>query len=506
MSPSKKRVARWSALLAFALVAGPVSAAGLRIGMRADPDILDPAQGTSVYGRVIFAALCDKLIDTSAEGGFRPQLATQWTWSTDNKSLTLKLREGVVFHDGTPMDAEAVKANLERYRSDPISRRKSELAPVESVDVVDPQTVKINLKEPYAPLISVLSDRAGMMMSPTAISKAGAEIGRHPVCAGPFEFVERVPQDRIALKRFDKYWNKDQVFLDSVTYVPIPDDSVRLLNLRSGDLDMIERLAPTDIATVKGAADLTLVESPSIAYDIISINVAHGDKADNPLGKEAKVRQALELTLDRDAINQVAYEGAFAPSNQHELPGSRFYDSAHPVPKRDVEKAKALLAEAGVTSPSFTLYTANNPVQQQVAQLIQSMAGEAGFKVDIQAVESATLAAKSNSGDYQASLAIWSGRPDPDANVSPWASCNGFLNWGRYCNPELDKVLVAARQTTDDAARAKLYNQAVDIYLTDLPHIVLYHYKSLWAVRKPVTGFVPYPDGLIRLQGVKNGG
>jgi peptide/nickel transport system substrate-binding protein len=506
MSPLKKRVARWSALLAFALIAGPVSAAGLRIGMRADPDILDPAQGTSVYGRVIFAALCDKLIDTSADGGFQPQLATQWTWSTDNKSLTLKLREGVVFHDGTPMDAEAVKANLERYRSDPISRRKSELAPVESVDVVDPQTVKINLKEPYAPLVSVLSDRAGMMMSPTAISKMGAEIGRHPVCAGPFEFAERVPQDRIVLKRFDKYWNKNQVFLDSVTYVPIPDDSVRLLNLRSGDLDMIERLAPTDITTVKDAADLTLVESPSIAYDIISINVAHGDKANNPLGKNAKVRQALELTLDRDAINQVAYEGAFTPSNQHELPGSRFYDSAHPVPKRDVEKAKTLLAEAGVTDPSFTLYTANNPVQQQVAQLIQSMAGEAGFKVDIQAVESATLAAKSNSGDYQASLAIWSGRPDPDANVSPWASCKGFLNWGSYCNPELDKVLAAARQTTDDAARAKLYNQAVDIYLTDLPHIVLYHYKSLWATRKAVTGFVPYPDGLIRLQGVKNGG
>jgi peptide/nickel transport system substrate-binding protein len=506
MASSKKRLARAAAFLAFAFVAGPVAAADLRIGMRADPDILDPAQGTSVYGRVIFAALCDKLIDTTAEGSFQPQLATEWTWSPDGKALTMKLRDGVLFQDGTPMDAEAVKFNLERYRSDPISRRKSELAPVASVDVVDPHTVKINLKEPYAPLISVLSDRAGMMMSPAAIKKAGAEIGRHPVCAGPFEFVERVPQDRIVLKRFDKYWNKDQVFVDKVSYLPIPDDSVRLLNLRSGDLDMIERLAPSDIATVKGDASLTLIEGPSIAYDLISINIAHGDKANNPLGKNTKVRQAFELSLDRDAINQVAYEGAFVPSNQHELPGSRFYDNARPVPKRDVEKAKALLAEAGVTNPSFTLNTANNPVQQQVAQLIQTMAGEAGFNVQIQAVESATLAATSDAGNYQASMAIWSGRPDPDANVSPWASCKGFLNWGHYCNPELDKVLAQARQTTDDSARIKLYNQAVDIYLTDLPHIILYHYKSLWATRKAVTGFVPYPDGLIRLQGVKKSG
>ncbi|MCW4117084.1 ABC transporter substrate-binding protein [Aurantimonas sp. MSK8Z-1] len=505
MASIAQRAALASCLLALLGGVTAAHAADLRIGLRADPDVLDPAQGTSVAGRMVFAALCDKLIDTTKDGGFRPQLATAWDWSDAGKTLTLTLRDGVTFQDGEPMDAEAVKFNLERYRSDPISKRKSELKPVDSVEVVDPATVRLHLSEAYAPLIGVLADRAGMMMSPKAVKAAGEKIGDHPVCAGPFAFVSRVAQDSIKLERFADYWDKDAISIDHLSYLPIPDDTVRLVNLRSGDLDMIERLSAPDIPAVKGDANLTFVEGPSIAYDLLSINVANGAQADNPLGTSAKVRQAFELSLDREALNQVVYEGLFKPSNQHEMPGSTYWDDAHPVPARDVEKAKALLAEAGTPSPSFTLTVANSPVSQQVGQLIQAMAGEAGFDVKLQTVESATLAADSSKGNYQATMAIWSGRPDPDANVSPWAACDGFLNWGHYCNKDLDAILAKARQSTDEAERKSLYDKAVDIYLTDLPHIILYHYTSLYALRSAVTGFVPYPDGLVRLQGVKVG-
>jgi peptide/nickel transport system substrate-binding protein len=492
-----------SALLCAMFLSLPAMAADLRIGLRADPDVLDPAQGTSVAGRVVFAAMCDKLIDTTVEGTYQAQLATSWTWSADNLSLTLKLRPGVLFQDGQPMDAEAVKTNLDRYRSDPISKRKTELKPVESVEVVDPLTVRVKLHEPYAPLISVLTDRAGMMMSPAALAKDKDAVGTHPVCAGPFQFVERVAQDHILLKRFDKYWNNEAIFVDSVTYRSIPDDGVRLLSLRSGDLDMIERLSPSDMPTIQDDTNLKVVQGPSIAYDLISINVNHTENADNPLGKSAKVRQAFELSIDRNALNQVAYNGLFVPGNQSEEQGAPFYDPTHPMVERDVEKAKALLAEAGTPKPSFTFSVANSPILAQIAQMIQSMAAEAGFDIKIQTLESATLAANSNDGKYQASMAIWSGRPDPDGNISPWMACDGFLNWGHYCNQDLDKILSQARQITDDKERLKLYQQAAGIYLTDVPYIVLYHYKSIWATRKNIEGFVPYPDGLIRIQGIK---
>lgn len=495
---------RFSAVAICAVqAASAASGADLRVGMRADPDILDPAQGASVAGRMIFAAMCDKLIDTTPEGGYRPQLATDWTWSPDNLSLTMTLRPGVRFHDGEELDADAAKFNLERYRSDPLSRRRTELAPVESVEVVDPMTVRINLTQPYAPLLGVLADRAGMMMSPAAVEAAGENIGLDPACAGPFELVERVAQDHIRLDRFEEYWNKDEIFLDSVTFVMIPDDAVRLLSLRSGDLDIIERLAPSDMATVEGDPNLRTVQGPSLAYDLISINVDHGDRADNPLGSSEKVRQAFDLAIDREAINQVVYGGLFVPSNQHEIPGSPYFDPSHPVKRRDVEAAKALLAEAGEPNPSFTLSVANSPVNQQVAQMIQAMAGEAGFAIELQAMESASLAADADEGDYQAALAIWSGRPDPDANVSPWAACDGFLNWGGYCNPDLDEILAAARKTTNEAERQAFYQRAADIYLADLPHIILYHYASLWAHRDSIEGFVAYPDSLLRLQGVR---
>ncbi|MEZ5779496.1 MAG: ABC transporter substrate-binding protein [Paracoccaceae bacterium] len=507
MSGYSRRTGLLAASILYAALAAPIAqAADLKIGMRADPDILDPAQGGSVAGRLVFASLCDKLIDTTPEGGFRPQLATEWEWSNDNRSLTMHLRPEVKFHDGTMLDAEAVKINIDRYRTDPISRRQTELKSIDAVEVVDPLTVRIDLAQADAPLVAALADRAGMIMSPKALEAAGENIGLDPVCAGPFKFVERVAQDYIKLEKFDDYWNSGEIFLDGVTFLPIPDDSVRLLSLRSGDLDMIERVSPTDINAVEEDPNLTLVRGPSVAYDLISINVAHTDQANNPLGQDERVRKALELSIDRNALNQIVYDGLFVPSNQHEVPGSQYYDATNPVPERDVEAAKALLAAAGIPNPSFTLTVANSPVSQQVGQIVQSMAAESGFDVKLEALESSTMASRADAGDYQASLVIWSGRPDPDANVAPWASCDGFLNWGKFCDPALDEILKQARQTTDPAARSNLYRQAVALYTKSNPHIILYHYTSLFGLRNDVTGFAPFPDSLIRLQGVKKSG
>jgi peptide/nickel transport system substrate-binding protein len=481
--------------LGLFVFAGTASATTLRIGLNEDPDALDPARGGSFVGRVVFAAVCDKLIDTDANNNFVPQLATAWSWSPDNLALTVTLRAGVSFHDGQAMDADAVKANLERYRSAPESVRKSELKPVSSVEVVDPHTVRLHLAQPYAPLVAVLADRAGMMISPKAL---GRDVTADLPCAGPFKLTERVAQDRIVVDRFPGYWNAGAIKLDRIVYHPQPDTTVRLVNLQAGQLDMVERLGPTDVATVKKNPKLTLISQTALAYYSMSINLV---APDSPL-KDARVRAALEASIDRSVLNQVVFDGQFIPSNQFEAPGSRYWDPDHPVPPRDVAKAKALLKEAGQEHPSFTLLIGNSPVEQQVGQVVQSMASEAGFDIKLQAAEANALVAAGRAGNYQATIVIWSGRPDPDGNVAIWLACDGFLNWGKYCNPKFDDVLSRARGVTDVAQRQALYKQLVDIYLTDRPQLILYHAKWLWALSDKVSGFTPTPDGLIRPQGI----
>src|SRR5262245_21471591 len=183
----------------------------LRIGLAEDPDVLDPTLARTFVGRIVFAALCDKLFELDEKLNIVPMLALSHSWSGDNKSLTMKLRPGVTFHDGEKLDAAAVKFNLERHKNLPGSSRRGELAVMESVDVVDPMTVRINLSAPFAPLLAVLADRAGMMVSPKAAQAAGEKFGARPVCSGPFKFVERVAQDRMVLERYDGYWDKGKV-------------------------------------------------------------------------------------------------------------------------------------------------------------------------------------------------------------------------------------------------------------------------------------------------------
>jgi peptide/nickel transport system substrate-binding protein len=502
------RNAFYAALLlgASALVALPAAAADLRIGLQDDPDMLDPDQSRSFVGRIVYTSLCDKLVDITPDLEIIPQLATAWTWSEDGTELTMDLREGVTFHDGTAFDAEAVKANLERSKNLPESRRKSEVKSIESVEVTGPQQVRITLAQPDATLLAQLADRAGMMISPKAAEEAGADFAANPVCSGPFRFVERVQQDRIVLERFADYWNADAIHFDTVTFLPIPDTTVRLANLRAGDLDMLERLAATDAASVKADADLAYADAVSLGYQGITVNVGNGERANTPIGQQAKLRKAFELTLDREAINQVVFEGVFAPGNQPFPPTSPWYDKNVPIPARDVAKAKELMKEAGVESFDVEVQVANNPVQMQMMQVVQAMAAEAGINVKLKSTEFASLLADQSSGNFEMSQVGWSGRIDPDGNIHGFLTTKGGLNDGKYSNPEVDRLLDKARTSNDLATRKASYDAASAILSEELPIIYLYHVTWIWALDNKIEGFVPYPDGMIRLENVRFSG
>jgi len=498
------RRARSAAVIALIAVSASSGAQTLRFGLAEDPDVLDPTLARTFVGRIVFAALCDKLFDIDEKLNIIPQLATSYEWSADSKALTLKLRPGVTFHDGEKLDAAAVKYSIERHKTMAGSNRRGELAPVTTVDIVDPMTVRLNLSAPFAPLLAQLADRAGMIVSPKAAQAEGDKFGAKPVCTGPFKFVERVAQDRIVLERYPNYWDKQNVHIERIVYLPIVDSTVRLANLRSGQLDMIERLAASDVPQLKSDSRFKISTITEIGYQGITINVGKSELAQkNPLGRDPRVREAFELALDRDAIVQVAMDGEADVGNQWVAPSNTFYAKTMPVPKRDVARAKALLQEAGVPNPAFTLMTPTTSDAQKIAQVVQAMVKEAGFDVKIQSTEFATSLDLADKGQFDAYVLAWSGRPDPDGNIFSFDGCKQPLNYAGYCKPDVDEILNKSRSTRDTSDRRKLFDQLAAIALKDRPIVYLYHRHLLWAQTTKLTGFRPIPDGLVRVQGLK---
>ena len=503
---------RWLTRLALVMAAMACGAAlpataqsTLRIGLAEDPDILDPTLARTYVGRIVFASLCDKLFDIDEKLQIVPQLALDHKTSPDGKTLTLKLRAGVVFHDGEKMDAAAVKASLDRHMTMQGSFRRPELAQVERIDVVDPLTVNLLLKSPFAPLVAQLADRAGMIMSPKAIKEAGDKFGLKPVCAGPYKFVERIQQDRIVVERFADYWDKANVFIDRVVYLPIPDATVRLANLRSNALDLIERASATDLKDIKANPALKLATQIEIGYQGITLNVANGDAGTNgPFGKSPKVRQALEAAIDRDALIQVVFGGEYLAGNQWVSPKNPYFQEKFPVQKADVAKAKALLKEAGLTAPvDVDFMVPNSPENRQVAEVVQAMAKEAGFNLKIRATEFATSLSEAEAGRFQAFLIGWSGRVDPDGNSYIFHKCKAPQNNHGVCKEAVDAALEEARTTNAFADRKKAYEKVAEVVLNEGGIIYLYHRLVIIAHTARLEGYRQMPDGLVRVVGLR---
>jgi peptide/nickel transport system substrate-binding protein len=476
----------------------------LRIGMQDDPDTLDPHRSRTYAARIVFTSLCDKLVDIDSKLQFVPKLAKSWSWNDDSTVLTFKLREDAVFHDGSKFDAAAAKANLDRALTLPESQRKSELASVSQVDAPDAYTLTIKVKQPDAPLLAQLSDRAGMMLSPQSFADAdgSAAVGRKPVCSGPYKFVERVQNDRIVLEKFDKYYDAKDYAFDKVTFFAIPDSTVRLSNLKSGGIDILERANPSDVPAIKQDAGLTFKPVTGLGFRQFMFNVNNGEGAKtNPFSNKL-VRQAFQLTIDRAAIGEVIGGGIFPPAQQPFPLASPYLSDKFPVVKPDIAKAKALLKEAGMETVKAELTFANNTIEASTAEMVQAMAGQAGFQLSLRPTEYAAMLAESAKGNFQVDMRGWSGRVDPDGNIFSFVTCKGTLNDSKYCNPKVDELLRKARTISDQEKRKAVYDEAQTILQDELPSMYIYYQPWPFVVQKKVQGFEPYPDGMIRLQGV----
>ena len=496
------RVAATAVALLVSLNAGVLAQTTLRIGLAEDPDMLDPTLGRTYVGRIVFASFCDKLFDIDEKLNIVPQLALSHQTSDDGKEMTIKLRPGVKFHDGEPFDAEAAKFSIDRHLTFPTSFRKPELATVDHVDVVDPLTIKLVLKTPFSPLIAQLTDRAGMMVSPKAAKEAGDKFGLKPVCAGPYKFVERVQQDRIVFEKFADYWNKDNVFIDRIVYLPIVDATVRLANLKSGGLDLIERVLATDIKDVRADSRLKLSTALELGYFGLTLNV-NNDKNKGALSQSAKVRQALDLSFDREAINQVVFNGEFKPAISGSVPnipitrrlfrfgtrhrqGQGAFEGSrrHPACRRRHDGAQGRRERgrrpgAAVDGVGSGLRPENPP--HRVCHLVQAGPGRR-----------------------------ISGLPDrlerPDRSRRQFLCLparQGAAERRRLFESGSRQGARRGAPVTDPAQRKAIYEKLTKIVLEDMPLIYLYHRKLLIAHTTKLEGYKQMPDGLVRVIGLK---
>ncbi|MFJ4699419.1 MULTISPECIES: ABC transporter substrate-binding protein [unclassified Streptomyces] len=478
----------------------------LTIGLKSDPDMLDPSLTSTLVARTVFASMCEQLYDVDQHNKFVPQLADSLPVLTDGgKTFTFTVRRDARFSDGTPLDAAAVKTSLDRHLHLEGSGRASEIDSVRKVTTPGTYTVRLYLKHPDTPLLGRLANTAGLIMSPTAIKKYGKKFATHPSCVGPFKYEKRVIGDRIELKKDPLYYDADKVHLDGVTYKTITDGNIRMANIRSGDVQVGDQMGPVEVRSSLGEKGVQLLNTPSLGYMAMTLNVGntHGisgkpGTVNSPFGRDVRVREALDLSLDRDLINKLVFQGMYAPACGPVPPGTPL-STPTPCPKRDIPKAKRLLKAAGVKTPvPLELMINTTPEDNRLGQVIQAMAKDAGFDIRLRPTEFATGLSRTLAGDFQSRTGGWGGQPDPAGNIDSLVGTAGSNNQGKLSDPVIDRLIVEGRSTADTAKRREIYRKLT--LAINKQHSVLYLYRNINYVSAStdVSGIKLSGDGLIK--------
>jgi len=477
--------------------------------MNSDITDMDPMLSGLFVDRHLHYAMYDSLVRVTPKGEIIPWLAEKWTITPDGKSYTFSLRSGVKYHDGTPFDAESVKWNLDRYRLTKDSRRTGELAPVDTVTVVDPATVRVDLKTPFAPFLATLIDRSGMMVSRKVVEAAGADFTRKAFKAGtgPFILTEAVKDDHYAFEKNPDWWGKsangDKLpYLDKVIIKPITDGSVRLTNVVTGQVQATNAVTGKDVPQVKADPTLLYQEIAGIGYASMYPNRSKGF-----LFEDGRNVKAVSLALDRDELlNKGPAQGVGTVAYGPIAPSHFAYDASFkPFAKPDVAAAKKLVADVGKGPLKFELLVSSGDAATlQFAQLMQSQLAKADITMEIKSLLFNEIVKLQNDHKHLGMTLIgWSGRTDPDGNVYDFVYTGRPNNNSSYSNKDVDKLLDDSRVATDNAKRKELLQKAQQIFAVDDPALIWYSFNAAQLLTaKNVQGFEVYPDQLPRFQTV----
>jgi peptide/nickel transport system substrate-binding protein len=467
----------------------------ISVGLDSDVMTLDPLKSSLLVDRQVMLNIYDTLVKINAQNVVVPNLATSWSYTAPTH-LVFTLRTDVTFQDGTPFNADAVAFNINRILSTPSSPRYSEMSSVQAVQVIDASHVQFNLKKPFSPLLATLTDRAGMMLSPTAVQKLGTNRGNAPTNAGsgPFMFGEWVKGDHLIIRRNPHYWMKDTEgnslpYLQSIRYRPILDGNARLLNLETGSIQVASGLNPNDIPASQSSSNLVYKQAPGLGFNGIVLNT----KA--PPFDNVHVRRAIQWGVNRQEIVKDFFKGLSIVA-QGPIPTiSWAYNRSFAPYTYSISIAKSELAQGGVPGGiSFTLLIQIGFSEE--AQFIQAELQPAGILVNIRQETLAALLSDVETHNFQAALYGWSGRPDPDGNMYSWFHSGGGFNYMQYANPQVDALLETARASNDQTQRTQDYQQAEQLIAQDAPFVFINHWVNVEATTRNVKNVTLPPTGI----------
>jgi peptide/nickel transport system substrate-binding protein len=477
----------------------------LVFGLPINPDTLDPTLSRVGSAVVVRQTFCERLYDFKGiYDEVVPELAAALpVVSKDKLTYTIPLRQGVVFNDGTPFNAAAVVTSLERHRTHELSTRADELEPVDSVTASGPYTVVLHLRAPFTPIMDKLASDASSIMSPAQLEKLGDNFGSNPVCVGPFMFDHQVAGDHVTVIKSPWYYDQKDVYLDKIVFKPVPNPAAAAAALKAGDLDVLMNVATTELEDLEKSPGLRIISSKGFGFRDIRINIGNKDGAGNlpytnvgtPLARSAKLRQAFEEAIDRNALSKVVYGGHDQIGCTPISPASRWFDPTIKCTPYDPAHARKLVRASGIANPTVHLLVVQG--DSVLAQFIQAQEDAVGINVVIDQADNATILDRVRTGSYDAQLTVFSGRPDPDANIYGFLATSSPSNNVGYSNPRLDLILENARKAIKPEARRTLYHAALQIILNNRPIIYLDHPINFSAVSKQVTGLQPseFPNG-----------
>ncbi|MBL4953573.1 ABC transporter substrate-binding protein [Neobacillus sp. OS1-32] len=486
-----------------------------------------PAKDTLVYGRGGDSVSLDPITTTEGETfkvtinifetllnygeqdtTIHPGLAEKWKVSDDGLQYTFHLRQGVKFHDGTDFNADAVIYNFNRWMNGNEKQfpyytmfggfKKDKGHVIKEIKALDDHTVQFILKRPQAPFLKNLAMSMFGIASPAALKKYGDDFRKNPVGTGPFKFVEWKANDRIVIEKNPDYWDKSLPKLNKIIFRVIPENTARLNALANGEIDVMDGLNNSDEATVLANDKLQIIERPSMNIGYIGLTTTR-KPLDNKL-----VRQAINHAIDKKTIIDAFYGGKALPAKNPMPPSIEGYNDAIEDYPYDLEKAKALLKEAGLEK-GFTIDLWAMPVArpympeaQKVAEVIQESLSKINIKANIKSVDWATYLDKANKGEFDMFMLGWTGdNGDPDNFIYTLLDKDsiGSNNYAQYSNDKLHDILIEAQTIADQEKRNELYKKAQEIVHEDAPWVPLVHSTPLLAASKDVVNYLPHPTG-----------
>lgn len=459
----------------------------MRYGASRDVTTLDAHLGTLSEEVTAFAGMYPSSLSYSDDSQIIPDLAEKFEYA-DNTTLTLTYHTGITFHDGTPFNADAVKVNFDRYldpataTSGGVSLKKK----IASIEVINPTTVRFKLTNPDA---TALASIGGIrMISPAAILKYGKDLARNVAGAGPYKLKDWQKDDHLTMERFDAYWNQAKgpvrvPRLDTFTFKPIVEPSVMLANLKTRSIEVAAAVQPVDFSGLKSAQGVVAVERKPSSSSRMYINTKRAPTDD------LRVRQAISLAVDRDAIGKAVYFGLGKPAASVFSPTNWMYPADRAIPKKDTAGAKAKLSEAGITNLSLDMILPASEPYRSIAQVLQASLAEAGITVNIKQLESSQFldALKAHEGNL--ALDAIGNRSDPDGFVSGNYKADSPFNFAQFNDPQFEKALSDALLLTDQQQRKVLYQKAEQRLLDEVPTVFLYNPPGLYAQLDTVQEF-----------------